>query len=247
MPALACGIMHSIGEVRTEPTGHQYPHSTACGSPAVRSTPAAARARSGGGGTAGTRNGQSMAACTRHEAPDRAPRRWSASIASSPTAVSAGADAGPPGCRLDSLDAEQPGLDAPAGALTPIYDLVVGTVLSSTKLFADGTTLPVLDPGRGPDQGLDGCWCYAVDDRPWCGPISPCGSLRVFREDRKGAHPAGHLAGFSGAAPGRRLCRLQAAGRGSRRNSSVRLAVLLEPGHGAILRILCLHHVATGR
>jgi transposase len=33
--------------------------------------------------------------------------------------------------------------------LTPLYDLVVNTVLSSTKLFADDTTLPVLDPGRG--------------------------------------------------------------------------------------------------
>ena len=33
--------------------------------------------------------------------------------------------------------------------LTPLYDLVVSTVLSSSKLFADDTTLPVLDPGRG--------------------------------------------------------------------------------------------------
>jgi Transposase IS66 family len=33
--------------------------------------------------------------------------------------------------------------------LTPLFDLAVGTVLSSTKLFADDTTLPVLDPGRG--------------------------------------------------------------------------------------------------
>ena len=33
--------------------------------------------------------------------------------------------------------------------LTPLYDLMVGTVLSSAKLFADDTTLPVLDPGRG--------------------------------------------------------------------------------------------------
>ncbi|HEY5311350.1 MAG TPA: IS66 family transposase, partial [Pirellulales bacterium] len=33
--------------------------------------------------------------------------------------------------------------------LTPLYDLVVSTVLSSPKVFADDTTLPVLDPGRG--------------------------------------------------------------------------------------------------
>ena len=37
--------------------------------------------------------------------------------------------------------------------LTPLYDLVVGTVLLSLKLFADDTTLPVLDPGR--------CWILA--------------------------------------------------------------------------------------
>jgi hypothetical protein len=33
--------------------------------------------------------------------------------------------------------------------LTPLYELVLGTVLSSDKVFADETTLPVLDPGRG--------------------------------------------------------------------------------------------------
>jgi transposase len=49
--------------------------------------------------------------------------------------------------------------------LTPIYDRVVGTVLSSTKLFADDTTLPVLDPGRGRTK-TGRLWCYAIDDRP---------------------------------------------------------------------------------
>ena len=33
--------------------------------------------------------------------------------------------------------------------LTPLYELVVATVLSSPKIFADDTSLPVLDPGRG--------------------------------------------------------------------------------------------------
>jgi transposase len=33
--------------------------------------------------------------------------------------------------------------------LMPLYDLVVSTVVSSGKLFADDTTLLVLDPGRG--------------------------------------------------------------------------------------------------
>ena len=33
--------------------------------------------------------------------------------------------------------------------LAPLHDLILGTALSSPKLFADDTTLPVLDPGRG--------------------------------------------------------------------------------------------------
>ena len=33
--------------------------------------------------------------------------------------------------------------------LTPLYELMLSTVLGSPKVFADDTTLPVLDPGRG--------------------------------------------------------------------------------------------------
>jgi transposase len=80
--------------------------------------------------------------------------------------------------------------------LTPLYDLVVGTVLSSDKLFADDTTLPVLDPGRGRTK-TGRLWCYAVDDRPWCGPTHPAAAY-VYSEDRKGERPAGHLARFNG-------------------------------------------------
>ena len=80
--------------------------------------------------------------------------------------------------------------------LTPLYDLVVGTVLSSPKVFADDTTLPVLDPGRGRTK-TGRLWCYAVDDRPWCGPEYPA-TAYVYSEDRKNERPAGHLAGFRG-------------------------------------------------
>ena len=55
--------------------------------------------------------------------------------------------------------------------LTPLYELVLGTVLSSNKVFADETTLPVLDPGRGKTK-TGRLWCYAVDDRPWAGPLT---------------------------------------------------------------------------
>ena len=80
--------------------------------------------------------------------------------------------------------------------LTPLYDLLVSTALSSPKLFADDTTLPVLDPGRGRTK-TGRIWCYAVDDRPWAGPTHPVAAY-VYAEDRKGSRPAGHLAGFRG-------------------------------------------------
>ena len=80
--------------------------------------------------------------------------------------------------------------------LTPLYDLVVSTVLGSTKVFADDTTLPVLDPGRGRTK-TGRLWCYAVDDRPWCGPSHPAAAY-VYSADRKSERPAGHLSGFCG-------------------------------------------------
>ena len=73
---------------------------------------------------------------------------------------------------------------------------MVGKVLSSEKLFADDTTLPVLDPGRGRTK-TGRLWCYAVDDRPWCGPGHPAASY-VYEEDRRGARPSTHLATFRG-------------------------------------------------
>ena len=71
--------------------------------------------------------------------------------------------------------------------LTPLYDLVVSTVLSSPKVFADDTTLPVLDPGRGRTK-TGRLWCYAVDDRPWCGPTHPAAAY-IYAEDRKNDAP----------------------------------------------------------
>ncbi|MGH8144323.1 MAG: IS66 family transposase [Steroidobacteraceae bacterium] len=80
--------------------------------------------------------------------------------------------------------------------LAPLHELVLSTVLASPKLFADDTTLPVLDPGRGRTK-TGRLWCYAVDNRPWCGPGHPAAAY-VYSEDRKGEHPQTHLRGFRG-------------------------------------------------
>jgi transposase len=80
--------------------------------------------------------------------------------------------------------------------LTPLYELLLSTAMSSAKLFADDTTLAVLDPGRGKTK-TGRLWCYAVDDRPWAGAGHPIAAY-VYSEDRKNIRPANHLADFRG-------------------------------------------------
>src|SRR5215207_6322145 len=80
--------------------------------------------------------------------------------------------------------------------LEPLWRLLRRHVLGSTRIFADDTRLPVLDPGRG--RTKTGClWGYAIDDRPWGGSTPPA-VVYLYSEDRKGEHPAAHLAEFQG-------------------------------------------------
>lgn len=80
--------------------------------------------------------------------------------------------------------------------LSPLHQLLGTTVLSSPKVFADDTTVPVLDPGRGKTK-TGRLWAYARDDRPWQGELPPA-VVYFYSANRKGEHPAEHLAGFSG-------------------------------------------------
>jgi len=89
-----------------------------------------------------------------------------------------------------------PGVGQACWWLTPLYELLVSTVLAADKVFADETTLPVLDPGRGKTK-TGRLWCYAVDDRPWAGPTHPAAAY-IYSEDRRGEHPSAHLATFRG-------------------------------------------------
>jgi transposase len=83
-----------------------------------------------------------------------------------------------------------------AFALRPVYVRLLEQLKQSTKLFADETTAPVLDPGRGRVKKGQ-LWAYARDERPWAGHAPP-GVAYVYAPDRKHARPAEHLAGFSG-------------------------------------------------
>ena len=80
--------------------------------------------------------------------------------------------------------------------LRPLADLLQGSILSSPKIFADDTPVPVLDPGRGRTK-TGRLWSYARDDRPWQGPLPPAVAY-VYSENRQGAHPQSHLAAFAG-------------------------------------------------
>jgi len=80
--------------------------------------------------------------------------------------------------------------------LEPLWRLLRRHVMSSTRIFADDTPLPVLDPGRGRTK-TGRLWGYATDDRPWGGATPPA-VVYLYAEDRKGERPAAHLVDFRG-------------------------------------------------
>ena len=80
--------------------------------------------------------------------------------------------------------------------LKPVYARLLAHLRASTKLFADETTAPVLDPGRGRTK-TGQLWAYARDDRPWGGTDPPAVAY-VYAPDRKSERPQAHLAGFVG-------------------------------------------------
>jgi transposase len=80
--------------------------------------------------------------------------------------------------------------------LRPVHQRLLDRLRASPKLFADETTAPVLDPGRGKTK-TGQLFAYARDDRPWGGPDPPIVAY-VYAPDRKAARPIAHLAGFRG-------------------------------------------------
>ncbi len=80
--------------------------------------------------------------------------------------------------------------------LEPLQARLAAHVFASSKLFADDTPLPVLDPGRGRTK-TGRLWVYARDDRPWAGPDPPA-AVFFYSPDRKAERPASHLEDFQG-------------------------------------------------
>jgi transposase len=80
--------------------------------------------------------------------------------------------------------------------LRPLHARLLAELRASPKLFADETTAPVLDPGRGRTK-TGQLWAYARDDRPWGGPAPPIVAY-LYAPDRRAERPAAHLEGFRG-------------------------------------------------
>src|SRR3954468_22854969 len=80
--------------------------------------------------------------------------------------------------------------------LRPVHERLLTALKVSAKLFADETTAPVLDPGRGRTK-TGQLWAYARDDRPWGGTDPPAVDY-LYAPDRKAVRPIVHLAGFAG-------------------------------------------------
>ena len=80
--------------------------------------------------------------------------------------------------------------------LRPIHEQLLGHLKASSKLFADETTAPVLDPGRGRTK-TGQLFAYARDDSPFGGDDPPAVAY-VYAPDRKAERPIAHLKGFAG-------------------------------------------------
>ncbi|HEU4551045.1 MAG TPA: IS66 family transposase [Rhizomicrobium sp.] len=80
--------------------------------------------------------------------------------------------------------------------VVPVVRRMHEILLASPRLFADETTMPVLDPGRG--QTKTGfAWALARDDRPW-GGADPPAVVFHYAPGRGARHPKALLAGYRG-------------------------------------------------
>jgi transposase len=83
-----------------------------------------------------------------------------------------------------------------AAELAPVVARLREMMLSSTRLFADETVVPVLDPGRGrTKQGY--FWTIARDDRPWAGS-QPSAVVYSYAPGRGHIHARALLGGYRG-------------------------------------------------
>lgn len=78
--------------------------------------------------------------------------------------------------------------------LMPLFKLIEAEALKAERLHGDDTTVPVLAKGK---TDIARVWTYVRDDRPF-GGTSPPVALFYYARDRRGEHPQGHLADYTG-------------------------------------------------
>jgi len=83
-----------------------------------------------------------------------------------------------------------------ANELKPVVARLREILLGSARLFADETTLPVLDPGRGRTK-TGYAWAIARDDRPWGGSEPPAVVFR-YAPGRGQEHAKNLLGDYAG-------------------------------------------------
>jgi len=83
-----------------------------------------------------------------------------------------------------------------AHELEPLHARLIEILKTSTKLFADETRCPVLDPGRGKTK-TGYLWAIARDDRPW-GGTGPPAVAYLYAPGRGAEYAVQHLSGFNG-------------------------------------------------
>jgi len=81
-----------------------------------------------------------------------------------------------------------------AAVLMPLFRRLEAHVLVAERLHGDDTTVPVLAKGKTDTGRL---WVYVRDDKPFAGPAPPA-AVFYYSRDRRGVHPIGHLASWSG-------------------------------------------------
>ena len=87
--------------------------------------------------------------------------------------------------------------------LNPLVQSLANYVKGATKLHADDTPVPVLQPGRGTTK-TGRLWTYVRDDRNAPNAptdrqsFEPAAVWFAYSPDRKGEHPAHHLKDFKG-------------------------------------------------
>lgn len=81
--------------------------------------------------------------------------------------------------------------------LEPLADHIGKLVRAGPALFADDTPVKLQVRANTTKTKTARLWSYVRDERPWCGGAQPCAWYQ-FSVDRKGEHPANHLAGYTG-------------------------------------------------